>query len=119
MLHHLMDHCPVAVRHLFGNHYVLEHGEIGEYLGELERPHHPELDYLMRVETGHVYPFEKHLSAVWALESGHDIEQRRFPGAVWAYHSLYRSLLHPKADSIKSLDAAVLPGQVFYLEYHR
>ena len=75
----------VAPGLLLGSHqHVLEHGQPGQNLRELESPDHATLCHPIGRHADQHLPVEGVGAMVGKLKAGEQVEQRRLPRAVWA-----------------------------------
>src|SRR6185437_12244540 len=92
---------PISAGDLGGNADVLEHGEFGENLGNLESPGHPERDALMRRQSGDVAAVEADGAGGRREKSADQVEEGGLAGAVrpddraqFALRHIERNLAH-------------------------
>ena len=79
---------------------VLEHGELGEDVGALERACHAHAADLVRRDAGDVAALQAHLAGVGLQMPGDEVEERRFAGAVRADDGGDAALLHAQAHVV-------------------
>jgi hypothetical protein len=61
---------------------ILEHGQLREDVGALERTAEPHAAGVMRLHPGNVAAVEPHPAAIRPQMPGDQVEQRRFAGAI-------------------------------------
>jgi hypothetical protein len=115
---HLLDHLPgarfipfemrcwtpelevVAARRLRCQTDVLENGEIGKDVGNLERTTDAQMNGSVDWLTGDVAPLEQNLSAGRFQVAAQQVEQRGFPRAVGTDNGMQRTSANPDTHTI-------------------
>ena len=77
-----LQHRRFPVRPKKGEHQIVDHAEIVERRGQLERPHQPERDPLLRRHAGDVFALVENRSLVGNVIARQQIEERGLAGAV-------------------------------------